>query len=162
MVEQISDALDDMRSTIENASAGLLSISEEESEERRQQDKWSSKEILGHLIDSAANNHARFVTAQLKDDLVFDGYDQEAWVATQHYHQSSWPTLIAFWKSYNLHLLHLVSSIPEDILNQPRRKHSLNKVAWKLVDQDEPATLKYLILDYIEHMKHHLQQILDL
>ena len=156
----MTDAFEDMRSTIEDASARLLSITEEESEARRQPGKWSTKEILGHLIDSAANNHARFVTAQLKEDLVFSGYDQEAWVATQRYHQSSWPALVTLWKSYNLHLLHVVSSIPEDKLKQRCREHSLNKIAWKLVDKGEPGTLEYLIRDYVEHMKHHLRQIL--
>lgn len=151
--------LEDMRSTIEDASVRLLSITELESEARRQTGKWSAKEILGHLIDSAANNHARFVTAQLKDDLVFDGYDQEAWVETERYHQSSWLALVTLWKFYNLHLLHVVSSIPEDKLRQPRRKHSLNSIAWKIVDEGEPTTLEYLIRDYVDHMKHHLQQI---
>lgn len=157
----MADALEDMRLTIEDAAVRLLSITEVESETRRQTGKWSAKEILGHLIDSAANNHARFVTAQLKDNLVFDGYDQEAWVATQRYHQASWPALVALWKSYNLHLLHVVSSIPEDKLNQPRREHSLDTIAWKLVEEGEPISLEYLILDYVEHMKHHLRQILN-
>lgn len=157
----MADALEDMRLTIEDAAVRLLSITEVESETRRQTGKWSAKEILGHLIDSAANNHGRFVTAQLKDNLVFDGYDQEAWVATQRYHQASWPVLVALWKSYNLHLLHVVSSIPEDKLNQPRREHSLDTIAWKLVDEGEPISLEYLILDYFEHMKHHLRQILN-
>lgn len=154
-----ADMLEDMRSTIVDASVRLLSITEAESEARRATGKWSAKEILGHLIDSAANNHARFVTAQLKDDLVFNGYDQEAWVATERYHQSSWPALVTLWKFYNLHLLHVVSSIPEDKLRQPRREHNLNSIAWKLVDEGEPATLEYLIRDYVEHMKHHLRQI---
>ena len=157
----MTDAFEDMRSTIEDASARLLSITEAESEARRQPGKWSAKEILGHLIDSAANNHARFVTAQLKDDLVFNGYDQEAWVATQRYHQSSWPALVTLWKSYNLHLLHVVSSIEEDKLAKPYHEHSLDSIAWKLVDKSKPATLEYLIRDYIEHMKHHLRQIFD-
>jgi len=161
MTELMDDALEDMRLTIESASVGLSSISDLESETPRQAGKWSAKEILGHLIDSATNNHARFVTAQLKDDLVFDGYDQEAWVVKQRYQQSSWFELVTLWKYYNLHLLHLVASIPEDVLKQPRPRHSLNTIAWKPVDEAKPATLEYLIRDYIEHMKHHLRQILD-
>lgn len=159
MTSSITDAFDDMRSTIENASARLLTVTEMESESRRAIGKWSTKEILGHLIDSAANNHARFVTAQFKDDLIFPGYDQEAWVANQNYQQASWLSLITLWKSYNLHLLHVVSSIPKNKLVQPCREHNLDSIAWKVVGKDEPTTLEYLFLDYIEHMKHHLRQI---
>ena len=145
---------------------GLMRLSDRlrlrlESETLRQAGKWSAKEILGHLIDSATNNHARFVTAQLKDDLLFDGYDQEAWVAKQRYQQSSWLELVTLWKYYNLHLLHLVASIPEDVLKQPRPRHGLNTIAWKPVYEAKAATLDYLIRDYFEHMKHHLRQILD-
>ncbi|MCB0841112.1 MAG: DinB family protein, partial [Bacteroidetes bacterium] len=66
--------------------------------------KWSSKEILGHLIDSAANNHRRFVQAAYQDDFVFDGYDQDKWVAVQRYNEVPWIFLLDLWKSYNLHL----------------------------------------------------------
>lgn len=160
MSRSLADALDDMRVTIEDASTRLLAMSEQECEVRREAGKWSAKEILGHLIDSAANNHPRFVTAQLKDDLIFEGYDQEAWVDRQRYHQSSWLELVTLWKAYNLHLLHVITSIPDDKLTRSCNRHSLNKIAWKIVGESEPATLEYLILDYIDHMKHHLRQIL--
>lgn len=160
MNELKKEALEDFQRTVEAASELLLSMTEAESETRRTPDKWSTKEIIGHLIDSAANNHARFVAAQFKDDLIFPGYAQEEWVSTQHYQQSSWPLLINLWKSYNLHLLHVVSSISEEKLKQPCRQHTLHKIAFVLLDESEPATLEYLVLDYIVHLKHHLRQIL--
>lgn len=155
----MDDALEDFRLTIESAFARLRSMTEAQSEERRAATKWSPKEIVGHLIDSAANNHQRFVRAQFQDDLVFPGYEQESWVAAQHYQQASWPRLIELWKMYNLHLLHLVSHIPEEKLGRLHSEHNLHKIAWKLVGEGEPTTLEYLIRDYIEHTKHHLQQI---
>ena len=155
----MKEALEDFRQTIEDASARLLSMTEAESERRRAAGKWSAKEILGHLIDSAANNHSRFVTAQFKADLVFSGYEQEEWVAVQQYQRASWPTLINLWKFYNLHLLHVASCIPQERLEQPCEVHNFNRIAWQPVDQSEPATLEYLIHDYIAHMKNHLQQI---
>lgn len=153
------DALEDFRQTVESSFERLRSMPEEESEARRAPDKWSAKEIIGHLVDSAANNHGRFVRALFKDDLVFQGYEQESWVAAQHYQQESWQLLIELWRSYNLHLLHFVSHIPTEKLKQPHQRHSLDKIAWKLVATDEPATLEYLIRDYIGHMKNHLRQI---
>ena len=76
--------LEDFRRTIDTASPQLLKLSEAEAERPRAEEHWSSKQILGHLIDSAANNHARFVLAQIKDDLVFAGYDQNNWVEIQN------------------------------------------------------------------------------
>jgi hypothetical protein len=104
MTSSMADVFQDMRATIEDASARLRLITEADSEKRLAIGKWSAKEILGHLIDSAANNHVRFVTAQLKDDLNFSGYDQEAWVRTQHYQQSTWSSLVNLWASYNYFL----------------------------------------------------------
>ncbi|HEV7843920.1 MAG TPA: DinB family protein [Pyrinomonadaceae bacterium] len=155
----MKDALEDFRGTLEAAQARLLAITEDESEARSAQGRWSPKEIIGHLIDSAANNHQRFVRAQLTDELVFPGYEQSEWVAVQHYQQASWPALIQLWLSYNLHLLHLVSHIPESKLKQLRGKHNLDRIAWQTVSTSEPVTLEYFIRDYINHLKHHLQQI---
>ncbi|MDH3650963.1 MAG: DinB family protein [Saprospiraceae bacterium] len=124
-------------------------------------DKWSAKEILGHLIDSACNNHRRFIIAQSKDDLVFDGYEQEMWVKSQYYQDASWQDLITLWKSYNQHLARIIDCIPEQILRSGRGHHSLDYVAWKTVSKSESTTLYYFIEDYINHMKHHLNQITE-
>lgn len=103
------DFLNEFKQAIESAEKKLLAISEAQSEGSLAPEKWSAKELLGHLIDSAANNHHRFVLAQLSDDLVFPRYDQEKWVETQRYQQESWPLLIQLWKAYNLHLLHVMA-----------------------------------------------------
>jgi len=83
----MNEWLNDFKEIIASASGRLKNISEAESAEPRAEDHWSSKQIIGHLIDSAANNHARFVLGQLKDDLVFPGYDQNGWVKTNHYQE---------------------------------------------------------------------------
>jgi len=155
----MKEVIQDFRKTIETASDRLLKISEKQSAQYPAPNKWSPKQIIGHLVDSAANNHQRFVRAQFKDDLVFVGYDQEEWVDIQNYQQESWPELVQLWKSFNLHIAHLVENIPEQKLKQQCREHSLNKIAWKLVSENEPATLEYMIVDYIGHMKNHLNQI---
>jgi DinB superfamily len=155
----MNDAIEDFRRTVEGAALRLLALTEEQSESRRAPGAWSAKETLGHLIDSAANNHQRFVRAQFQDDLVLPGYAQEEWIASQGYQETSWACLVELWRLYNLHLLHVVSRIPEAELRRPRLPHSLHLIAFKLVGEDEPATLEYLIRDYIEHLKHHLGQI---
>ena len=155
----MKDALEDFRRTVEGAAVSLLGMTEAESELRPAPGKWSAKEVVGHLIDSAANNHQRFVRAQFQDDLVFPGYAQEEWNAAQHYREASWRQLVELWRLYNLHLLRVVSHIPAQELRRPRHPHTLHRIAWKPVAEDEPATLEYRIRDYIEHHKHHLGQI---
>ena len=156
-----SQFLDEFRSTIVSANARLRDIPEAQSREKRSPAEWSPIEVLGHLIDSAANNHQRFVRAQFTDDLVFPGYEQEQWVSSQNYRDESWSEVVQLWSSYNLHLLHVASVIPEEVLTKPRASHTLDQIAFNLVDKSKPATLEYLIRDYLDHLRHHLNQIFD-
>ena len=151
--------LDDFRNTIVSAKARLRDVPEEQSRHKDSADGWSPIEVMGHLIDSAANNHQRFVHAQFTDDLVFADYEQDQWVSTQKYRDESWPDVIDLWSSYNLHLLHVVSVIPEDVLTKTRAQHTLDEIAFKDLDKNEPATLEFLIRDYVDHLHHHLNQI---
>jgi hypothetical protein len=150
--------LRDFRRTIESGKARLLAIPEDKASVATA-NQWSAKEIVGHLIDSAANNHQRFVRAQASDDLICSGYDQNAWVTSQKYNQEPWADLVHLWAAYNLHLLHFISVMPHDVLSRTRPKHNLDQVAWKAVDQSTPTTLEYFIRDYAGHLQHHLNQI---
>jgi hypothetical protein len=152
------DFLHDFEDTIRTATARLQEISADESI-KSLDGEWSPKQIVGHLIDSAANNHQRFVRAQFTDTLEFPGYEQDQWVSAQKYHDESWPDLIELWRAYNMHLLHVVSVIPEPVRTQPRDRHNLDDIAFKTFDRNTPATLDYLIRDYVDHLKHHLDQI---
>jgi len=156
----MKDALEDFRRTVEGAAESLLGMTEEQSERRSAPGKWSAKEVVGHLIDSASNNHQRFVRAQLKDDLVFEGYAQEEWVRAQDYQGEPWPLLVNLWKFYNLHLAHVCRHAPERERLRARREHNLHEIGWAPVNADEPATLEHLMRDYVGHLKHHLRQIL--
>ena len=156
----MNDWLNDFRQTIDSASEKLTQIDEAKSEQPRAEDHWSSKQIIGHLIDSAANNHARFVVGQLKDDLVFAGYDQDGWVRTNHYQERAWSDLVQLWRSYNLHLHHLMTHADQAKLSTPCTLHTLQEIAFKTVPKAEPVTLEYLMKDYVDHLKHHLAQIL--
>lgn len=153
--------LDDFKQTIDSTAPRLLEIAENESQQPRAIGHWSSKQIIGHLIDSAANNHARFVVGQLKDDLVFPGYDQNGWVKTNHYQEASWPQLVELWRAYNLHLHHLMTHADKSKLNTPCTMHTLQEIAFKTVPKSEPVTLEYLMKDYVDHLRHHIGQILN-
>ncbi|MGQ0760570.1 MAG: DinB family protein [Acidobacteriota bacterium] len=153
--------LEDFRRTIDSASKRLRAIDEAQAAKPRAERHWSSKQIIGHLIDSATNNHARFVLGQLKDDLVFPGYDQDGWVRTNHYQDASWPQLIELWRTYNLHLHHVMSHAGQAKLNTPCTLHTLQEIAFRTVPKSEPVTLEYLMKDYVDHLKHHLAQIFE-
>lgn len=157
----MEELLEDFRQTIEEAANRLLLIPEEESQIPKMEGKWSAKEVIGHLIDSASNNHQRFVRAQFQEDLVFAGYEQDAWVQAQQYNREPWHLLIQLWKSYNLHLLHVMAQIPEQVRKTSRVKHNLYQIAWNQVSEDEPVTLEYFMRDYIGHLKNHLRQVLS-
>ena len=149
----------EFESVVRIAEARLLALTEAESEKRPRPGKWSPKEVLGHLIDSAANNHQRFVRAQFTDDLVFPGYAQDDWVRVQRYQEAPWEELIRLLKAYNLHLLRVVAAIPEDALTRRRTRHNLHQLAWRAVPESEAVTLEVFIHDYVGHLKHHLGQI---
>jgi hypothetical protein len=155
----MQDFVQDFRQTITTAEKQLRAVPEPQSEIRPGPGEWSAKEVLGHLVDSAANNHRRFVEAQAKDDLVFPSYDQLHWVKAQQYQQAAWVDLVALWTAYNIHLAHVIAAIPRDVLAQPRSEHSFERLAYQAASEGRPVTLEDLIRDYHEHMKMHLEQL---
>ncbi|MET0645342.1 MAG: DinB family protein [Pyrinomonadaceae bacterium] len=157
----MEDMLEDFVRTVEEASTRLLSLAESEAAAPLAEGKWSAKEVIGHLVDSASNNHQRFVRAQLKEDLVFEGYAQEDWVRVQDYSGEPWPHLVNLWKFYNLHLAHVIRRAPERERLRPRHTHNLQEIGWAPVAREEPATLEHLMRDYVGHLKNHLRQIFD-
>lgn len=110
--------------------------------------KWSRKQVLGHLVDSALNNHQRFVRAELADSLEFPGYAQDDWVRCQGYASEEWPALIELWTAANRHLARVVRLVPEAQLSVPCR-----------IGGGAPMTLGDLVADYLRHVRHHLEQI---
>jgi hypothetical protein len=129
----------------------FLSFDEEELKEKPAPDKWSKKEILGHLIDSAANNHHRFVKAQFEEEpFKIISYHQNSWVAVQNYNEMDSESLIELWKNYNHHILWIISNFDESKLN----------TRWEMDDNKASGeTIFFLIKDYVYHMDHHLKQI---
>jgi hypothetical protein len=151
--------LDDFRRTVDSATDRLLAVSDEEAARRPAPDKWSRKEIIGHLIDSASNNHGRFVRAQLQDDLIFDGYEQDEWVRVERYQEREWTELVQLWQGVNRHIAHIMATADPAALARPRPRHNLDALAFRPVDRGQPATLEYFMRDYVAHLKHHLRQV---
>src|SRR5262245_17020217 len=112
--------LDDFRQTLDRAAQQLLLFSDANASVRPAPGKWSKKEIIGHLLDSASNNHGRFVRAQLQDDLVFPGYDQDEWVRVQRYQSRRWVDLVRAWHAYNHQIASVMAAADEDALTRRR------------------------------------------
>ena len=149
----------ELQKIVEESYQRLIEIDPEEARRRTDPRRWSPKEIIGHLIDSASNNHQRFVRAQFQDHLVFLGYNQDHWVEAQRYIDEPWTILLDLWRNFNLHLAHVIAVTPEKISSESRKKHNLHQIAWLTVPEEEPASLEYFMLDYVNHVKHHLNQI---
>ena len=146
----VADAARALRSVLESAPGRLARISEEEAGRPRAPGKWSRKQVLGHLIDSASNNHQRFVRASLQGELKFPPYDGDAWVDVQGYADRPWARIVALWTEYNLQVLHLIEHLPA-------AKHGAPCV----VEAASPVTLEFLMRDYVQHLEHHLEQIFE-
>lgn len=139
----------DLRETVSQAHPLLNQLTESATSLRPQPGKWSKKEILGHLLDSASNNHQRFVRAALQGDLVFPGYEQDRLVELQRFRTMEWKFLLEFWASYNRFLAQVISALPPQA----------GGVSCA-IGKNPPVTLEWLALDYVAHIKHHLNQIL--
>jgi len=150
---------DDLRRAVNAAMPELLAIDEEASARSPAPGKWCPRELIGHLIDSAANNHQRFVRVRFQDDLVFPGYEQDAWVSAQRYREAPWRELVELWRLYNLHLARVFEGIPPELARRAHTRHSFDRIAWRAVPAGEPASLEYFADDYVGHLRHHLRSL---
>jgi len=145
--------------TVANVASELRVIAEEFSREllvadagaaarRPAAGTWSPKEVLGHLIDSATNNHQRFVRAQEADALTFPGYEQNHWVSSQAYQDADWAHLVALWTHLNLHLSGVIARIPPSKYLVPCT-----------IGSDAAVPLEAIVVGYLKHLHHHMAQI---
>ena len=137
-----------LRELIQVVPGRLEHISRDAVEAKATPSAWSPKEELGHLLDSAANNHQRIVWAQLDDTPALPGYEQNRWILVNAYQSRDWRELIEIWRALNRQLLAAAEAAPES--------------AWSrtlTVAGSEPVTLEFVFDDYVAHMMHHLHHI---
>jgi hypothetical protein len=148
----------DLREAVDEGLALILAAPEERTARHPQPHGWCAREIIGHLIDSACNNHRRFIINQSADRLIVDSYDQNEWVAKQRYAEQPAARLAALWAVYNRHLATVIEQIPDDVLN--RERGPIGHLGFGYVTtSDSLATIGHLAEDYVGHIRHHLGQI---
>ena len=143
---------------LRHAAPALLALDDDATGRRPSPGTWSPREIIGHLIDSASNNHQRFVRVRDRDDLVVEGYEQDDWVAAQGWQERPWMETLELWRLYNLHLAHVIASTPRELAERVTTRHNLHLRAWKKIAEGAPTTLGWFMEDYLGHLEHHLAQ----
>jgi hypothetical protein len=136
--------------TINKALPLLQQIHDADASIRPAPNKWSYKEIIGHLIDSATNNQQKFVRCIQQSGVHMPPYEQDPWVAIQHYNDAGWKDILNAWYAMNEHIAHIMKHIPQDSLQ--------NEI---YIGDKGPYTLDFIVRDYPEHLKHHLKAILS-
>jgi hypothetical protein len=146
----LQDVADELDAVLRRTIPELEAIGETDSLRTRGAGSWSRKQVLGHLVDSALNNLHRFVRAQQADELVFPGYEQRPWVDAGAYQDRPWPSIVRLWSELNGQVAHVVARIPAERLGTRCR-----------IGEGPPVTLEFIARDYVKHLRHHLEQILD-
>jgi len=141
-------ALTLLRDLLQRVPVRLEKLSNDTVESKPTPSTWSPKEELGHLLDSAANNHQRIVRAQLEENPAMPGYEQNRWVAVHAYQHRDWNELIGLWQALNRQLLAAAEAVPDSSWSRTLT-----------VAGSEPLTLQFVFEDYVVHMLHHLQHI---
>jgi hypothetical protein len=135
-------------SVIESAEPKLRAVTNADSATPALSGGWSRKQVLAHLIDSASNNHQRFVRASLQPSLDFPGYDQDGNIRIQMPQEADWRLLVSLWAEYNRYLAHVIARLPASKLDTICR-----------IGPNQPVTLSFIAEDYFTHLLHHLRQI---
>lgn len=141
-----------LRHTLKELKPFLLKIADKEASIKPLPHKWSKKEIIGHLIDSACNNQQKFVRLLTNTEgghLDFVGYAQDNWVISQHYQKASWRELVKLWYAYNVHIAHIIEHADPTKLSNTITINGVGNFR-----------LDFIMQDYVEHLKHHLKAVL--
>ncbi len=139
----------DLHAAVDEGLRYFQNADESRTTERPRPGAWCAREILGHLVDSACNNHRRFIIGQSSGPVAFDGYDGDAWVARQQYASVAFRDIVVLWSAYNRHLAHVIAAAPAEAL-----AHEGTAPGGK-----GDVTLGFLMEDYVAHLRHHLAKL---
>jgi len=144
----MNDVARKFRTDLDEVHEALVSLPESLADVPWREGGWTRKQIVGHLLDSAANNRQRFVRASTEGAYAGPKYAQDAWVAAHGYSEQTWASLLAWWETEHEILISVVNRIGEDRLDTQC-----------VIGENSPVTLQFLIEDYVEHQRWHVKQL---
>jgi hypothetical protein len=147
----MNDTVKELRALVEEYATKFNAINEADFSAKPLPTKWSKKEVIGHLIDSAQNNLRRFIVGQYESQPPKIVYDQDFWVQANGYQQMEKEEVIALWKLTNERICDILTNMPQQ--NYLKRADT-GKTEVQL------RSLQWLAEDYIKHMKHHFNQVI--
>lgn len=145
---------------ISNAAQKIKQISDSDLNHKPSPAKWSKKQILGHLIDSAYNNQQRIVRAEKQGNMVFLGYEQDDWVAKNNYQDRGMAEVLQSWVVIQNHFSFAVAALSDDVINKKTKDHNFHVISMNKIPEGDESSLSYLVWDYTFHLEHHLAQII--
>lgn len=125
--------------------------SEEEISKKLSPNKWSKKEIIGHLVDSGINNLQRFTEIQFEEKpYQLKSYKQDQLVEANDYQAAKREDILNLLIAINSRIINIIKLQTDETLN------------YQIVtSENEHFDLKYLIEDYVTHFQHHTKQIIE-
>ena len=147
----MEEVVKELNSSVTEFAEKFSRFSEEELSDKPILHKWSKKEVIGHLIDSGQNNLRRFIVSQYENKSPKIVYEQDFWVKAVNYQKMNGKDVIDLWRLVNVQIANVLSSMD-------------NKNCAKTCDtsknNEQLRTLEWLAIDYVKHLKHHLNQII--
>ncbi len=138
----------ELETFITHHKTALASVPEEKMVFKPSLLKWSRKEIMGHLVDSAESNIRRFIVAQYEERPLIV-YNQDKWVAIANYQQWDTRDIIGLWYLLNKQIVEIWKNTPAEMASRSCQTQELHTVEW-------------LASDYLKHLRHHVHQVLEL
>lgn len=146
-MEELKNPAKCLQKLIDEIPVKILQFSIEEMNHKSRLEKWSKKEILGHLCDSAFNNLQRIIRVQY-EEIPYIIYNQDEWVKIQNYQNRDIKDVLELWITIHQQFIHLLNIFPESKLDS-------------IIDVGEEVSAKFIIADYLDHQNHHLGQIFE-
>ncbi len=147
----MENTIQELRQIITEYAEKISSIPDAELTNKPLPHKWSKKEVVGHLIDSAQNNLRRFIAAQVASSPPHIVYDQDFWVESNNYAEANKEDIILLWRLINDRICSILAGMPE---------RNYTKLCKTGDESSHLRSLAWLAADYVKHMKHHLNQII--
>jgi hypothetical protein len=146
----MENVVNELRSVVEAYSQKFYQISDSDFSAKLNPVKWSKKEVIGHLVDSAQNNLRRFIVGQYdhQPNII---YQQDFWVQANNYQHAKKDDVIELWRLINNQIAAILTSMP---------KENYTKICNTGKETPELHTIEWLASDYVRHLKHHINQVI--